>query len=176
MASRIICVVGRKNVGKTTLTVALAAEFTRRGQRVMTIKHSDHPADVDRPGADSWRHFHEGPAERTLLVAPDIRVLFERSPDEYDPVALASRYLHGADIVLAEGFKRSDLPKVEVYRPAVSPLPLYDPAAPNAAEWVAIITDDPNFRADCPVLRFGDTAWMPTLASLAWGAAREIGP
>ena len=42
MASRIVCVVGRKNAGKTTLAVALAAEYARRRQRVMTIMHSDH--------------------------------------------------------------------------------------------------------------------------------------
>ena len=47
---RIISVIGRKNAGKTTLTVALAAELVRRGRRVMTIKHGHQPADVDRPG------------------------------------------------------------------------------------------------------------------------------
>ena len=52
----------------------------------MTIKHSHHPADVDRPGTDSWRHFNEGRAERSLIAAPDLRVLFERAPDDYDPV------------------------------------------------------------------------------------------
>ena len=63
-ATRIISIIGRKNAGKTTLTVALAAELARRGRRVMTIKHGHHPADVDRPGSDTWRHFHEGRAER----------------------------------------------------------------------------------------------------------------
>ena len=175
MESRIVCVVGRKNAGKTTLAVALAAEYARRGRRVMTIKHSDHPAGVDRAGADSWRHFHEGGAERTLLVSPDMRVLFERSPDEYDPAALARRYLAGADIVVAEGYKHARLPKVEVYRPEIGP-PLYDPARDDASDWVGIVTDDPDFRADCPVLRFGDTAWLPTLASLAWDGALELVP
>ena len=56
-STRILSIIGRKNAGKTTLTVALASELARRGRRVMTIKHSHHPADVDRPGSDSWRHF-----------------------------------------------------------------------------------------------------------------------
>lgn len=175
MASRIVCVVGRKNAGKTTLAVALAAEYARRRRRVMTIKHSDHPATVDRTGADSWRHFNEGGAERTLLCAPDLRVLFERAPDEYDPVALARRYLDGADIVVAEGYKQARLPKVEVYRPSVGP-PLFESGRDDAREWLGIVTDDPDFRADCPVLRFGDTAWLPTLATLAWDGALEIPP
>jgi len=61
MASpRLISIVGRKNAGKTTLTVALAAEFVRRGKRVMTIKHGHHGTSADTEGTDSWRHFHEG--------------------------------------------------------------------------------------------------------------------
>lgn len=176
MASRIFCVVGRKGMGKTTLAVAMVGEFRRRRLRVMTIKHGHHEGDVDRAGTDSWRHFHEGQADRTLLSGPGMRVLFERAEDEYDPVALARRYLDDADLVVAEGYKDAPLPKVEVFRPSVSPTPLYDPAAPNAGEWLAVVTDDLTFRARCPVLRFGDTAWLPTLASIALAGAHEIGP
>lgn len=174
MASRIVSIVGRKNAGKTTLTVALATELVRRGHRVMTLKHGHHPADVDRTGSDSWRHFHEGGAERTLIASPKLRVLFERAADDYDPIGLARRYLDGADIVLAEGFSRALLPKIEVFRPAVAPVPLYAAASARAPEWVAIVTDDYTFRAGCPVLRFGDTAWLTVLASIAWNHALEI--
>ena len=89
-ATRILSIIGRKNAGKTTLTVALARELARRGERVMTIKHGHHPADVDREGSDSWRHFREGPAERVLLATPDLRVLFEWvERDEQEGVAEA---------------------------------------------------------------------------------------
>jgi molybdopterin-guanine dinucleotide biosynthesis protein MobB len=167
-STRIITIIGRKNAGKTTLTVALSGELVRRGHRVMTLKHGHHPADVDRKGSDTWRHFHEGRAERVLISSPDLRVLFERSADEYDPVGLARQYLHGADIVLAEGFKRAPLPKIEVYRQSVAPTPIYQADAPNAADWVAIVTDDLEFSADCPVLHFNDTIWLQLLANLAW--------
>jgi molybdopterin-guanine dinucleotide biosynthesis protein MobB len=170
---RIITVIGRKDAGKTTLTVALASEFARRGRRVMTIKHGHHPADVDRPGSDTFRHFREAKAERTLIAGPDIRVLFERTPDDYDPVGLARRYMEGADLVLCEGYKRAPLPKIEVWRKAVGGRPLYDPAAPNAAEWVALVSDDREAGADarCPVLAFSDTNWLQTLANIAWERA-----
>ena len=135
MASRIVSIVGRKNTGKTTLVVALVAEFVRRGRRVMTLKHGHHPAEVDRPGSDTWRHFHEGPAERTLIASPELRVLFERTPDDYDPIGLAKRYLAEADLVVAEGFSGARLPKVEVYRPSVASTPIYDATAANASDW-----------------------------------------
>jgi molybdopterin-guanine dinucleotide biosynthesis protein MobB len=170
-ATRIISVIGRKNAGKTTLTVALASELVRRGHRVMTIKHGHHPADADRSGSDTWRHFHEGKAERVLIASPDLRVLFERSPDDYDPIGLARQYMQGADIVLTEGYKAAPLPKIEVFRREVGRSPLYDAAAVNAAQWVAVVTDDPDFTAPCHVLHFHDTIWLQLLANLAWERA-----
>lgn len=174
MATRIISVIGRKNAGKTTLAVALAAEFVRKGRRVMSIKHGTHPADLDKPGTDSYRHFTEGKTERTLLVTPDRRYLFEKAPDDTDPVTLARRYLAGADIVLVEGYRGADLPKVEVFRKAAGSTPIFDEAAPNAGQWVAIVTDDEKLEATCPVLRFRDTMWLQLLANLAWEKARII--
>lgn len=175
-ATRLLSIIGRKNAGKTTLTVALASEYARRGLRVMTIKHGHHPADLDRKGTDSWRHFHEGRAERVLLAAPELRVLFERTPDDYDPISLTRRYLHDADIVLAEGFKRAPLPKIEVFRRAVSEQPLYDAASSNCREWVAIVTDDHDLAADCHVLRFQDTMWLQLLANIGWERALSVSP
>lgn len=174
--TRIISIVGRKGAGKTTLTVALAAEFVRRGHRVMTMKHADHPATVDAPGTDTYRHFHEGKVDRVLLAAPDVRGVFERAVDDTDPVTLARRYLDGADIVLTEGWKAAELPKIEVFRRAVASSPLYDPKGDRAADWIAIVTDDERFTADCTVLRFRDTMWLQLLANLAWDGAKVIGP
>jgi len=174
VATRIISIIGRKNAGKTTLVVALASEFSRRGKRVMTIKHATHPADLDKPGTDTFRHFHEGKAERVLIASPNLRAVIERSPDDTDPVTLARRYLADADIVLVEGFKTAPLPKIEVFRRAASPDPLYEPALDRAAEWAAIVTDDITFYADCPVLHFRDTIWLQLLTTIAWERAQLI--
>ena len=151
--------------------MALAGEYLRRGRRVMTLKHGHHPADADRVGSDTWRHFHEGPAERTLIAGPEVRVLFERTPDDYDPIGLARRYLSDADIILAEGFSRAPLPKVEVFRRVVARAPIYDDEGQDRSRWLAVVTDDEDLRADCPVLRFRDTMWLQLLANLAWDGA-----
>jgi molybdopterin-guanine dinucleotide biosynthesis protein MobB len=173
---RILSIVGHKNAGKTTLLVALAREYKRLGRRVATIKHASHPALVDREGTDTWRHFHEGSTERTLIAAPDMRVLFERAPDDTDPETLARRYMGDVDLVLVEGFKRAPLPKVEVYRKGIGVPPLFDPSQPNAGDWIAIVTDDATLRADCRVLRFMDTMWLSLLAGLAWERAKVLAP
>jgi molybdopterin-guanine dinucleotide biosynthesis protein B len=175
-ATRIISIIGLKNAGKTTFLVALAAELVRRKFRVMTLKHGSHPADMDQKGKDTWRHWHEGKAERVLMEAPGQRVLFERTSAESDPITLAQRYLSDADIVLVEGFKRAPLPKIEVYRKVSGPKPIFDQAVHDPADWVAMITDDQQFRAPFPVFRFSDTAWLVTLANLAWDRAKILAP
>jgi molybdopterin-guanine dinucleotide biosynthesis protein MobB len=175
--TRIISIVGRKHAGKTTLTVALASELMRRGRRVMTIKHTHHAVEVDRTGTDSWRHFHEGRAERVLLAAPGQRILFERAEGEPDPISLAREHLADADIILAEGFTQVPIPKIEVFRPAASPEPLYRADAPDADLWAAIVTDHYAFdSASCVVIRFQDTMWLQLLATLAWERSVPITP
>lgn len=171
---RLIGVVGRKNAGKTTLLVLLAAALDRKGLAVATLKHGHHPAAADREGKDTWRHYHEGRARQVLIESPGQRVLFERTPGELGPFALARRYLDAADVVLVEGFKRYALPKIEVHRTALGapPLMLADPDLPGP--WVALLTDDRDCRAACPVLLFSDTSWLNNLTHLALEQAMPL--
>ena len=170
---RIVSIVGLKNAGKTTLVVALAREFQRRGKRVATIKHSTHPADVDRQGTDSWRHYHEGNADGVLVAAPDLRVIFERRSDDSDPETLARQYFADRDLVIVEGFNQAALPKIEIYRKAVGPTPLVISAA-DRSSWVAVVTDTVMPGLTCPVLRFTDTMWLQLLSSLMWDHAKVV--
>ncbi len=172
---RLISIVGLKNAGKTTLLVALARELNRRGKRVATIKHATHPATVDLQGTDSWRHYHEGLADAVMIASPDIRVLFERRPDDTDPETLARRYFADRDLVLVEGFKQFPIPKIEIYRRAVGPTPLVK-SLPDTGHWVAVLTDTDLNGTPCPVLRFNDTMWLQLLAGLAWDHAKVIDP
>ena len=174
-ATRMISIIGKKDAGKTTLVVALAAELHRKF-RVMTLKHGTHAADMDQQGKDTWRHWHEGKAERVLLEAPGQRVLFEHTQHEADPVSLAKRYLDGADIILAEGFSAHPLPKIEVFRRACGDTPIYDPAREDADQWVAMVTDHASYHAPFPVFRFSDTSWLVSLSKLAWDRARILPP
>jgi len=172
--TKIISVIGHKNAGKTTLIAALGHEFKRQKRRVATIKHASHPVDVDRDGTDSWRHFHEGNADAVLVASPEMRVTFERRPDDTGPEELARRYFADMDIVLVEGFKRAPIPKIEVFRKGVAIAPLYDPGLPNAAEWIAMVTDDHKYHAPLRVLHFTDTMWLTVLTALVMEQAKPL--
>jgi molybdopterin-guanine dinucleotide biosynthesis protein MobB len=169
---RLVAVVGKKNSGKTTLVVALVRELVRRGHRVMTIKHGAHPVQMDQQGRDTWRHMHEGGAERVLMETPGSRILIATTDAEESPRELANRFLGDAHFVVVEGFKQSDLPKIEVYRRAVHHDPLWAAGAPGADQYIAIVTDATDFRATPPVLRFNDTNWLYRLVDLTLQGAR----
>jgi molybdopterin-guanine dinucleotide biosynthesis protein B len=174
-ATRVISIIGKKDAGKTSLVVALASEWVKRGRKVATIKHGAHPAEVDKPGTDTHRHYHEGMAERVLMEFPGGRVLFERTNEQAEePLALVRRYLAGVDIVIVEGYKKSSLPKIEVHRKSKHPAPLFDPQRVDAKQWVAMVTDDEQLRVSIPTFRFTDTGWLVTLAQLAWDRAVAV--
>jgi molybdopterin-guanine dinucleotide biosynthesis protein MobB len=161
-----VAVIGKKNSGKTTLTVRLCAALGRRGHRVMSIKHGSHTFNIDPSTTDTYRHYHEGQVERVAMAAPDKFALVMRWSEELGPEAIAERYMSDADIVVCEGFKRSPLPKIEVFRRAAHETPLYEPGTDDAGPYVAIVTDDATFTAEPPVLRFEDPTWLDTLAGL----------
>ena len=166
----VVCVIGKKRSGKTTTVVGLVAELARRGHEVMTVKHG-HGFDLDREGSDSWKHRHLGGASRVVLAGPDEFAVMGRwsgGDDGEQPLeALVRRHLGDADIVIAEGFKASGCPRIEVFRRAAHATPILGgPLGGSAERYVAVLTDDPAFRAPCPVLDVDDPDRFSRLADL----------
>jgi molybdopterin-guanine dinucleotide biosynthesis protein B len=161
-----VAVIGRKHSGKTTLTVRLSAELRGRGHRVMTIKHGSHTFNIDPATTDTYRHFHEGGAERVAMAAPDRFALVARWDAELAAEEIAERYMADADIVICEGFKMSELPKIEVYRVEAHAEPLFGDAGLHRGVLLAVVTDVEALDAPAPVLRFSSPEWLPRLADL----------
>ena len=162
----IVTIIGTKKQGKTTLTVKIAAELHRRGHRVMTMKHGSHTFNIDPSTTDTYKHYHEGMAERVAMVSPDKFALVERWSEERQPESIAEQYLSDADIVVAEGFKAAQLPKIEIFRRETGKSPLYEPGSERSKYYLAIATDDAELRAHVPVVLFSDPEWLATLVDL----------
>jgi molybdopterin-guanine dinucleotide biosynthesis protein MobB len=173
----VLSVVGRKNSGKTTLLVLLAAELRRRGLRVASIKHGHPHFEIDHPGKDSWRHFHEGEVEAVLMASSNRVALVMRVEEEPDPEALIDRFLggRGYDLVLVEGYKAGPFPKVEVFRRGLHDRAIHDPADPAAAGlYLAVVTDEPALPASCETLALEeDGSHVARLADLVGRWLRE---
>ena len=131
MSQRVFGITGWKNSGKTTLTEKLVAELTRRGYRVSTVKHAHHDFDIDREGADSYRHRAAGAAEVAVVSGRRWALMHElRGEDEPRLDDILMR-LAPCDLVLVEGYKREGHDKIETRRldaKSTEPLTAGDPA------------------------------------------------
>ena len=134
--SPIISIVGRSDTGKTTLVKKLIGELKSRGYRVATIKHASEGATFDEPNKDSWQHIQAG-SEATVVASPDKVVLIKPVAEELALDEIASLFGEDYDIVLAEGFKRGDAPKIEVHRKETGPL------LGDIKKLIAIVSDEP---------------------------------
>jgi molybdopterin-guanine dinucleotide biosynthesis protein MobB len=155
-----IGIVGRKNSGKTTLLVAVAAELKRRGLRVASVKHGHHAFEIDHPGRDSWRHVHEGEVEAVLFLSSGKLAMVMQMPGEEPGLEEVVRrhFAHrGFDLVLVEGFKHGDLPKIEIHRRTVDATPLCASTdTPAVGRFIALVTDDPDVASPCRVIALGE--------------------
>jgi len=111
----IVSIVGKSNSGKTTLLEKLITELVRRGWRVATIKHNIHGFQIDHEGKDSYRHKKAG-AHITVLSSPVQLALVRDVDHDYSFAEIRDEFIRDVDIILAEGFKVNDYPKIEVNR------------------------------------------------------------
>lgn len=111
----IISIVGKTNSGKTTLIEKLIPVLTERGYKVATIKHDAHSFEIDKEGKDTYRHKQAG--AKTVIISSSSRVaLIKDVYREADLDDLTMLLPDDIDIVLTEGYKRSKMPKIEVFR------------------------------------------------------------
>jgi molybdopterin-guanine dinucleotide biosynthesis protein len=115
----VVSFIGKKKSGKTTVVLGVIAEMRRRGYKVAVIKHDTHGFEVDVPGTDSFR-FREIGAEVVGISSPDKYVWVAGTEDERPLGELVRQIREPVDLVITEGFKRQDAPKIEVSRRARS--------------------------------------------------------
>lgn len=161
---KIFGIAGFKNTGKTTLVVELVGELRRRGLRVATVKHAHHDFDVDRPGKDSYRHREAGAEE--VIIASDRRIahIRELGATAAPPLRDLLARLGDVDVVLVEGYKHGDQPKLELRRAGVETPPL----APDDPGVLAVVADYPVADAGVPVLARDD---VPAIADFVLARA-----
>ncbi|HVJ49346.1 molybdopterin-guanine dinucleotide biosynthesis protein B [Desulfitobacterium sp.] len=113
----VVSVVGKSDVGKTTLLEKLLKESKRRGWRVATVKHDVHGFDMDKPGKDTWRHAQAG-ADMVVISSPNKIAILE-SVDEDKPLDEVLSRIRGVDLIFTEGYRRANKAKIEIFRSEV---------------------------------------------------------
>ena len=155
--SPIVAIVGKSQSGKTMLVEQLIRELKKRGYRIAALKHSHCGIEIDHPGKDSWK-FTQAGSDAVCISSPDKLAFIknlncELKVEEITPI-LGSEF----DLVLAEGFKKSKIRKIEVHRKELG-----DNLICSPEELSAIVTDSPTdtLIADgfkLPIFRWSDTA------------------
>jgi molybdopterin-guanine dinucleotide biosynthesis protein MobB len=145
--------VAKSGTGKTTLLEKVIAELKGRGYRVGVIKHDAHRFDIDHPGKDSHRLTAAG-ADTMLISSPE-KLAVVKKHGESPPIGdLIAGYFADVDIILTEGFKKSDLPKIEVHRKERSET-LLCRGEENDPGLIAIASDE-ALELDVPVFDLND--------------------
>ncbi len=109
----IVLIVGESDSGKTFLVEQVVSKLTAKGYRIATIKHNAHGFDIDRKGKDSWRHKQAG-ASTVILSAPDQIAVIKDLKEEQSLDEIQRLWIRDADLIVAEGYKGADSPKIEV--------------------------------------------------------------
>jgi molybdopterin-guanine dinucleotide biosynthesis adapter protein len=141
----IISIVGKSESGKTTLIEKLIPELKIRGYRIGTIKHAHHGFQIDKEGKDSFRHKAAG-ADTVIVVSPKSIAMIKNCGEVTIDSLIG--YFSDIDLVITEGYKRENRPKIEVFRSERHKEPL----CMDDVNLVALVTDD---EIDISVPKFG---------------------
>ncbi len=116
----ILCIVGCSGAGKTSFIEKLLPELKKRGLKIATIKHDMHDRfEIDKPNKDSWRLKKAG-ASVSIISSPKRIGITMNVDHDHDPEEFL-RFLN-VDLVIAEGYKRSLHPKIEITKVDTEPI------------------------------------------------------
>lgn len=164
--AKIFGISGWSGSGKTTLIEKLLPLFRARGLVVSLIKHTHHGFDIDKPGKDSWRFREAGAQEVMLAGSQRWALMHELRGAEQPPLASLLAHLAPCDLVIVEGFKSAELPKIEVHRPSLGK-PFFHEEFPA----VVALASDAALDVALPVLDLNDpeaiAAWILNYTGLA---------
>ncbi|MGL4605934.1 MAG: molybdopterin-guanine dinucleotide biosynthesis protein B [Eubacteriaceae bacterium] len=114
---KILGISGIKNSGKTTFIEKLVIGLRQRNLKVAVVKHDGHDFEADVEGTDSHRFFQAG-AYGTAVFSEN-KFLVVKSWEKSSEKELILLFPE-ADLILLEGFKYSNYPKIELIRKGIS--------------------------------------------------------
>jgi molybdopterin-guanine dinucleotide biosynthesis protein B len=165
----IIGIAGWKKSGKTTLTVRLVEEMTRRGYRVATVKHAHHNFQIDDKETDSARHRRAGAREVAIVSRDRWAIVGELDgagePDFADVIG----WLSPCDLIIVEGYKSAPIPKIEARRRASFD---HRPLSKEDTGVIAIAADHVPEGESVPLFDLDDVAAIADFILAATGAGK----
>jgi molybdopterin-guanine dinucleotide biosynthesis protein MobB len=148
-----ISFIAHSGTGKTTLLEKVIPLLKSRGYTLGVLKHDAHRFDIDHKGKDSYR-FTQAGADTMILSSDEKTAMVKKHGQSPDVLNLIEAYMSDVDIVLTEGFKGSELPKIEVYRSSLGRELLSRES--NYDETLVALASDSPMDIDVPLLSIDD--------------------
>jgi molybdopterin-guanine dinucleotide biosynthesis protein B len=152
----VVCVVGREGSGKTRIIEAIAREMKARGHRVATVARSADGPALESVTKDAERYASAG-SDMIVVGSADAVTCVRRVEEEASLDELIWTVGEEYDLILAEGFRESGFPKIEVHRAAVG-----GGLICRKDELLAVASDTP-FDVDAPRFGLDDAAGLADL-------------
>ena len=114
----ILGISGWSGSGKTTLIKKIIPILNKKGIKVSTMKHGRSGFDIDHPGKDTFLHRKAGAIEVLISSKKRFAIIHEYDEEELELDALINK-MSPTDLILVEGWKKENIKKIEVYRPAL---------------------------------------------------------
>lgn len=128
--------------GKTTLLAKLIPLLNFEGVKVALVKHAHHGFDIDHSNKDSYTLREAGACQVVVASAHLIAAMYATPNRKDEPdlqEALETVQPERLDLVLVEGFKKAEIPKIELHREALNKPYLY----PDDTHIIALADDSP---------------------------------
>ena len=112
--SKVIGVVGWKNVGKTFFVTEIIKLLVSKKFKVGSIKHAHHDFDIDQDGTDSFKHRNAGSNQVIISSSKRWAKIIENNNKKEKNLDQLIKEFQEIDIVIVEGFKKENHPKIEI--------------------------------------------------------------
>ncbi len=112
----IISIVGKQNAGKTTLIKDLIPKLKKQGYRVGTLKYNIRKFDIDHEGKDTYKYYHSG-ADSVAISSQNEFVVMKKMATPPTLHEIIETYLNNVNVVLVEGYREDDYPRIRIIDP-----------------------------------------------------------
>ncbi|MBU3198131.1 molybdopterin-guanine dinucleotide biosynthesis protein B [Clostridium estertheticum] len=143
----------KSNTGKTTLIEKLIKALKLRNYSVGVLKHDAHKFDIDKEGKDSFK-FSEAGADNVIVSSHEKLAMIQKVEKEV-PIGEILLLFKDIDIVLIEGYKDNNFPKIEVHRKDVDSNLLCTNPKFEFSQIIALATDE-DVNVNIPILNLND--------------------
>lgn len=106
---------GFSGSGKTTLATKVIKYLSDKGYKIAALKHDGHKFQMDKEGKDTYR-LKEAGAKCIAISSAEKYALISESGHRLSFKELMKILPEGIDIIIGEGFKDNEIPKIIVHR------------------------------------------------------------